>query len=107
MFRVSTTEERSCTVLTIDGRLSGDDLEVVEECCGQAISTGKAVQVLLRDVTMVDQAGRALLCRLAAKGVRLRGSGLYTSYLVKALDQPGTAPFGAGTAGGDRTKRKP
>ena len=86
MFRVSRAEEPSRTIVTIDGQLSGDYIAVVETCCDQAISAGKAVHLFLRDVSTVDQAGRALLCRLAARGVRLLGSGVYTSYLVGALN---------------------
>lgn len=85
MFRVSKAEERSRTIITLDGQLSGDYIEVVETCCDQAISTGKPVHLLLRDVSTVDQAGRALLGRLAAKGVCLLANGVYTSYLVQAL----------------------
>lgn len=85
MFRVSKAEERSRTIVTVDGQLSGDYIEVVETCCDQAISTGKPVDLFLRDVSTIDQAGRALLRRLAASGVRLLASGVYTSYIVQAL----------------------
>lgn len=93
MFRVSKAEERSRTIVTIDGQLSGDYITVVETCCDQAISTGKPVHLFLRDVSTIDQAGRALLCRLAAKGVRLLASGVYTSYLVQALSPAGMEPL--------------
>ena len=86
MFRASKIEEPSRTIITIDGQLSCDTIAVVESCCDQAISAGKAVHLFLRDVSTVDQAGRALLCRLAARGVRLLGRGVYTSYLVGALN---------------------
>ena len=85
MFRVSRAEEPSHTIVTIDGQLSSDTIEVVESCCDQALSTGKAVRLFLRDVSSVDRAGRALLCRLAARGVRLLASGVYTSYLVRTV----------------------
>lgn len=85
MIRVTETEERSRTVVTIDGHLAGESIAVVETCCYQARSKGKAVELFLRDVSTVDQAGQMLLRRLAAKGVRLLGNGLYTSYLVRAL----------------------
>jgi hypothetical protein len=107
MFRVSKSEERSGTVITIDGQLSSDYIEVVETCCDQAISTGKPVQLFLRDVPAVNQASRALLCRLAAKGVRLRASGIYTSSLVRALN-PATTEAGdsSATNGKPRLRRR-
>jgi hypothetical protein len=90
MFLVSKAEEPSLTIITVDGQLAGDSIAVVETCCDLAISAGKAVQLFLRDVPMVDQAGRALLCRLAARGVRLLARGVYTSHLVRALN-PGAS----------------
>jgi len=85
MIRVTKTEEQSGTMVTIDGQLSGDSIAVVETCCNQAKSNGKPVQLFLRDVTTVDQAGQMLLSRLVAKGVRLIARGVYTSYLVQSL----------------------
>jgi hypothetical protein len=54
---------------------------VLEACCEQAISDSKAVHLVL-DVTTIDESGRALLRRLAAKGVRMFANGVYHSYLV-------------------------
>jgi hypothetical protein len=40
MFSVSMSEVGKRTILTIDGQLSGDYIEVVEICCNQAESEG-------------------------------------------------------------------
>jgi hypothetical protein len=85
MLRVSKSEERSRTVLIVEGRLSAPYIQAVETCCNQAVSTGAIVHLYLRDVSTVDGAGRALLLRLAAKGVHLRASGVYTSHLIREL----------------------
>jgi hypothetical protein len=85
MLRVSKSEERSRTVLIVDGRLSADYVPVVETCCDEAISTGAIVHLYLRNVSTVDGPGRELLSRLAAKGVHLRASGVYTSHLIREL----------------------
>lgn len=85
MIRVTRTEEQLRSIVTVDGQLSGESVCVVETCCNQAASDGKPVEVVLRDVTTVDQAGRMLLRRLARKGIRLAAGGLYTSYLIEML----------------------
>ncbi len=85
MFRITKAEEPSRTTLTIDGQLSADSIAAVETCCHQAGSSGRPVQLYLRDVTSVDQAGQKLLSRLAAAGIDLVATGVYTSYLVQAL----------------------
>jgi len=92
MIRVTKTEERSRTLVTIDGQLSADSVSVVETFCSQAELDGKPLQVFLRDVPAVDESGRMLLTRLAAKGIRLVASGVYTSYLVQALTPAETPP---------------
>lgn len=86
MFRITRAEEQSNTILTIDGQLSGDSIVAVETCCTQAGSNESPVQLDLRDVTSVDQAGQKLLRRLAANGIHLVASGLYTSFLASGAD---------------------
>ena len=85
MIRVITKERRLTVLVTIDGHLSGESVGVVESCCDLAGATGKRVQLFLRDVLGVDLAGQELLRRLAAKGVKLAASGVYTSFLVRSL----------------------
>jgi hypothetical protein len=85
MIRVTKSEEGERTIITLEGQLSGDSIEVVEICCNQALSKGKPIDVLLHDVLTIDESGLALLTRLAAEGIRLLATGIYTSYIVRAL----------------------
>ena len=85
MIRVTKSEEGERTIITIDGQLSGNYIEVVETCCNQAVLEGKPVDLYLQDVLIVDESGRALLTRLASRGVRLLAAGVYTSYFVQDL----------------------
>ena len=72
--------------LTISGEIGPECSEVLETCCEQALKEARAVQLIL-DVTSIDESGRALLRRLAAKGVRLVAKGMYHSYLVDSIRQ--------------------
>jgi len=85
IFRISKIEGRSRTVVTIDGHLAGEYVQIAEACCNEAISLKKQVHVFLRDVSMVDEAGRNLLSRLVLSGCHLHASGTYNSYLVRTL----------------------
>jgi hypothetical protein len=89
MIRILTADGPASTTVTVDGRLAGDCIDPVETCCTQAISRGKPVQLFLRDVSTIDESGRALLCRLAARGVRLKAAGIYSSYIVGAIRPEG------------------
>jgi hypothetical protein len=84
VFRVDKEFGEQRTRLTVSGEISSACVEVMETCCDQAIKDGKAVHLVL-DVTTIDESGRALLRRLAAKGVRMFAKGIYHSYLVDTI----------------------
>ena len=86
VFRVEKEFNEQRTRLTISGEISSECAELVESCCQQAISDGKAVDLVL-DVTNIDESGRALLRSLAAKGVCLVAKGVYYSYVVDTIRQ--------------------
>ena len=90
MFRVSTVDERSHMLITIDGQLAGEYVEFLEHCCDQASAGGKPVHLLVRDVSLIDQSGRQLLRRLLERGVHLRANGVYNNYLVRECSNGGS-----------------
>jgi hypothetical protein len=107
MFRVTKSEVGKRTIITIDGQLSGDYIEVVEICCKQAISEGRPIDVFLHDVLIIDESGRALLTRLANQGVRLLAAGVYTSYVVRDLVAAGSSSASRAGASGEKIRRGP
>ena len=82
MIRIMTADEPTHREIIVDGKLSGECVELVETLCNEAIGNGKPVQLYLRDVSTIDESGRALLGRLSTKGISLKADGLYTSYVV-------------------------
>jgi len=89
VFRLDKTPGEERTRLTIDGDISAECIDVVEKCCQEAMAEGKPVDLFLRDVITVDESGRDLLCRLAAKGISLFANGVYASHLVDTANQSG------------------
>jgi len=85
MIWIMTAHEPAGTLITVDGRLSGDSVGAVESCCMQAISNGKPVWLYLRDVSTIDERGHTLLRQLAEKAVGLKASGIYSSYIVDKI----------------------
>jgi hypothetical protein len=73
------------TRLTFDGQISTECIESLEGCCEEALKDGKPVDLCLRDITGVDEAGEALLRRLAARGICLFANGVYVSYLLDKI----------------------
>lgn len=74
-------------MVSIDGQLLAEYVPLAEDCCSQAIAAGKAVTLVLHDVSAIDEAGRSMLLRLAARGVRLCGSGIYTGHIIRTLQR--------------------
>jgi muramoyltetrapeptide carboxypeptidase LdcA involved in peptidoglycan recycling len=97
MIRIMTADEPALTTITVDGELAGGNIQAVETSCDKARSNGKPIWLFLRDVSVVGEDGQALLRRLATKGVRLKASGIYTSYIVQSIQPdhlPGTSTCG-------------
>ena len=90
MLRGTKAEPWERTMITVEGQVSSGNVELIETSCHEAQSRGKQVYLLLRGVAAIDEAGRAMLRRLAAKGVQLVGKGVYTCFLVRALRPAGT-----------------
>ncbi len=89
MIRIFTTNEPRALKLTVDGQLTADYVAAVETSIDQAIGQQRPVHLFLRDVSDIDELGRTLLSRVAAKGVALSASGVYSSYVVaEILKQP-------------------
>ena len=82
MFRLDKNLGDRRTRLTFDGEISTECIESLERCCEEALKDGKPVDLSLRDITGIDEAGEALLRRLAARGVCLFANGVYVSYLL-------------------------
>ena len=85
MIRVMTADEPGSITITVDGTLSGEDIEPVQTCCTQALSKGKPVRLHLRDVSAIDECGRSMLRHLDAEGVELTANGVYSSYIVDEI----------------------
>ena len=84
MFRVDKEFGEQRVRFTVSGEISAGCVALLEACCEQAIKDGRTVHLVL-DVTTIDESGRALLRRLAAKSVRLFAKGIYHSYLVDTI----------------------
>ena len=82
MIRIMTADEPTHREIIVDGQLFGECVELVETFCDEAVGNGKPVQLYLRDVSTIDESGRALLGRLSTKGISLKAAGLYSSYVV-------------------------
>jgi hypothetical protein len=85
MIRILTADEAARTTIIVDGMLSDESVEPVQTCCVEALSKGRPLRLHLREVSMIDDSGRAMLRLLAAKGVDLTADGIFSSYIVDEI----------------------
>ena len=85
MLRITRTDHRNHILISIEGKLVGDNIEVAELTCGEALATNTPVTVFLKGVTEIDANGHAFLRRLVMARVRLRALGIYSRYIVRKL----------------------
>lgn len=89
--------------LLVEGTLSGDWVDVLEECWLEARPQpdGAPVRIDLSGVTYVDDKGRELLARMIRDGAELRATGVMTRAVIEeiteqiAMARNGRIPDGA------------
>ncbi|HEY7291025.1 MAG TPA: hypothetical protein VH583_14410 [Vicinamibacterales bacterium] len=74
MARISMTRVGALYRATLKGRLSARDLKRLERACGSALVQKRLpLEVNLQNVTSLDEAARAYLEKLRARGARVYG----------------------------------
>ena len=89
MIRIQTADKTDGITIAIDGQLVGEYIQEIEASIRNAIDQHEHVHLFLRDVPEIDETGHALLSRLAAQGVELSATGLYSSYVVTRIQSRG------------------
>jgi hypothetical protein len=82
MIRIQAAINPGGITIAIDGQLIGEYVAEIEASIRKSMEQHKAVDLFLRNVSHIDEAGHALLSRLAAQGVELSAAGLYSSHVV-------------------------
>ena len=85
MIRIQPAKNPGGITIAIDGQLIGDYIAEIEASILKSTEQYEVVEFFLRNVSHIDEAGQALLSRLAAQGVELRAAGLYSSHIVTQL----------------------
>ena len=85
MIRIQAAYNPDGITIAIDGQLIGEYVAEVEASIRKSRELYKDVHLFLRNVSNIDEKGHALLSRLAAQGVELSATGLYSSHVVSQL----------------------
>ncbi len=79
MIHITDTTELDRTIWRVDGRLTADDVSVLDRRCGEV---GKPHVLDLTGLQSADSVGSEELRRLASDGVEIRGASPYIQLLI-------------------------
>ena len=103
MLRITVHRVGSQVRLELAGRLGGPWVDETENVWRSGTCAGKAVEVDMREVTGVDNAGRELLAAMHHAGARLVGRGVEMTALIEQITGMQSLDD---TNGRSRTRRK-
>jgi hypothetical protein len=85
MLRITLYQNGRQCRLALAGRLCGPWVRETENVWGSASCSGKEIEVDMRDVTGVDNAGRELLAAMYHAGAHLIAKGVWMTALIEEI----------------------
>jgi ABC-type transporter Mla MlaB component len=85
MLKITTRSESTLDILELEGRLAGPWNEELKECWRQATRADHEVRVVLKQVTFIDEAGKALLADMHRAGVKFDANGCMTRAVIAEI----------------------
>lgn len=88
MLRITVREDEKKGRIEAAGKIGGPWVAELESTWRSAQASGKEIEVDLKDVTGVDDAGRELLERMHCEGAQLLASGVLMKALLDEIRMP-------------------
>jgi hypothetical protein len=85
MLRITVDDEGSLCRLHLAGRLAGAWVAETENTWRSALISGRPVEIDMREVTGIDEAGRCLLQAMSQAGARFVAKGVAMEALVEEI----------------------
>ena len=85
MLKITTHREATLVILELEGRLAGPWVDELKTCWQQAGVRDRPLCVVLKQVTFIDDDGRALLAAMHRDGVKLEAAGCMTKAVIDEI----------------------
>jgi hypothetical protein len=85
MLKITTHSEATLVILELEGRLAGPWVDELKLCWQQTGVPDHALCVVLKQVTFIDDGGRALLAAMHQAGVKLEAAGCMTKAVIDEI----------------------
>jgi anti-anti-sigma regulatory factor len=85
MLKITTDTDAGRTILKLEGRLTGPWVEELNACWRDAAAETHRIEVVLHEVTFIDESGRRLLADMHRRGVELTAAGCMTKAIIEEI----------------------
>jgi anti-anti-sigma regulatory factor len=85
MLKITTDIDGKRANLELEGRLAGPWVQELQDCWQRVRNDDRQINVVLKQVTFIDGAGRQLLAEMHRQGAMLAAEGCMTIAIVEAI----------------------
>lgn len=85
MLKITIDIEGERAKLELEGRLAGPWVQELRECWQRVMNEHRQIDVVLKQVTFIDGAGRQLLAEMCRQGAMLTAEGCMTKAIVEEI----------------------
>jgi len=84
MLKITTYADAARKTLKLEGRLAGPWVEELKSCWQQG-GDNSQIEIILNEVTFIDEPGRKLLAEMHRQGVELTAAGCMTKAIIEEI----------------------
>jgi anti-anti-sigma regulatory factor len=85
MLKITTNHDDNQIILELEGRLTGPWVQELRLCWQSTSGAGRRTNVVLKQVTFIDDAGKQLLKEMHREGAVLAAEGCMTKAIVEKI----------------------
>lgn len=85
MLKITTAFDRERATLELEGKIAGPWVQELRDCWQRATSGDRRINVVLKQVTFIDGAGKQLLAEMHQQGAVLAAEGCMTKAIVEEI----------------------
>ena len=85
MLKITTNHDDNQIILELEGRLTGPWVQELRLCWQSTMGAGRRINVMLKQVTFIDDSGKQLLKEMHRGGAVLTAEGCMTKAIVEAI----------------------
>lgn len=87
MLKITKCTDGERITFNLEGRLAGAWVKELKKCWRQAKTAQHRIEVVLSEVSFIDESGKALLAEMHRQGVALAATGCMTRAIIEEIQR--------------------